>query len=39
MFHAEVRAAKVGPEKDIPHIEAPLIDKYARDLRQLGLLK
>jgi fatty acid CoA ligase FadD9 len=38
MFHAEVRAAKVGPDKDIPHISAELIDKYADDLRQLGLL-
>ena len=38
MFHAEVRAAKVGPDNDIPHISAELIDKYADDLRQLGLL-
>jgi fatty acid CoA ligase FadD9 len=38
VFHAEVRTAKVGPDKDIPHISAQLIDKYAEDLRQLGLL-
>ena len=38
VFHAEVRTAKVGPDKDIPHISAELIDKYADDLRQLGLL-
>jgi fatty acid CoA ligase FadD9 len=38
VFHAEVRTAKVGPDKDIPHISAELIDKYANDLRQLGLL-
>jgi fatty acid CoA ligase FadD9 len=37
-FHAAVRAAKVGTDKDIPHIPAELIDKYADDLRQLGLL-
>jgi fatty acid CoA ligase FadD9 len=37
VFHAEVRTAKVGPDKDIPHISAELIDKYATDLRQLGL--
>jgi fatty acid CoA ligase FadD9 len=39
VFHAEVRTAKVGPDKDIPHISAELIDKYAEDLRQLGLLR
>jgi fatty acid CoA ligase FadD9 len=39
VFHAAVRAAKVGPDKDIPHITAQLIDKYADDLRQLGLLR
>lgn len=38
MFHAEVRAAKVATNKDIPHIPAQLIDKYADGLRQLGLL-
>jgi len=38
-FHSEVRAVKAGPDKDIPHISAELIDKYADDLRQLGLLQ
>jgi fatty acid CoA ligase FadD9 len=37
-FHAEVRAVRAGPGKDIPHISAELIAKYASDLRQLGLL-
>jgi fatty acid CoA ligase FadD9 len=37
-FRAAVCAAKVGPDQDIPHISAELIDKYADDLRQLGLL-
>ena len=39
VFHAAVRAAKVGPEKDIPHITASLIDKYVSDLQRLGLLR
>jgi fatty acid CoA ligase FadD9 len=38
VFHAAVRAAKVGADKDIPHISAPLIDKYVTDLQHLGLL-
>jgi fatty acid CoA ligase FadD9 len=38
VFHAAVRAARVGPEKDIPHISATLINKYVTDLRYLGLL-
>ena len=37
-FHAEVRAVRAGPDKDIPHISAELIAKYANDLRQLSLL-
>lgn len=37
-FHAAVRADNIGPAKDIPHISAELIDKYADDLRQLSLL-
>lgn len=37
-FHAEVLAVRAGPDKDIPHISAELIAKYASDLRQLGLL-
>jgi fatty acid CoA ligase FadD9 len=30
--------AKIGPDKDIPHISAPVIVKYATDLELLGLL-
>jgi fatty acid CoA ligase FadD9 len=37
-FHAEVLAVRAGPDKDIPHISAELIAKYANDLRQLSLL-
>jgi fatty acid CoA ligase FadD9 len=38
VFHAAVRAAKVGADKDIPHIPATLIDKYVSDLQHVGLL-
>jgi fatty acid CoA ligase FadD9 len=38
VFHAAVRRAKVGADKDIPHISATLIDKYVSDLQHLGLL-
>ncbi|MBW0017605.1 MAG: carboxylic acid reductase [Mycobacterium sp.] len=37
-FRAAVQDAKVGPDKDIPHISAPVIVKYVSDLRLLGLL-
>ena len=37
-FRAAVQDAKVGPEKDIPHITAPIIAKYVSDLGVLGLL-
>jgi fatty acid CoA ligase FadD9 len=37
-FRAAVRDSKVGPDKDIPHISAPIINKYVSDLRSLGLL-
>jgi fatty acid CoA ligase FadD9 len=37
-FRAAVQDAKVGPDKDIPHITPPVIAKYVRDLRVLGLL-
>ncbi len=37
-FRAAVQDAKVGPDKDIPHIGAPIIAKYVSDLRLLGLL-
>ncbi len=38
VFHSAVRAAKVGEEKDIPHLSESLINKYVADLEQLGLL-
>jgi fatty acid CoA ligase FadD9 len=37
-FHAAVREAKIGPDKDIPHVTAPIIVKYVTDLQLLGLL-
>jgi fatty acid CoA ligase FadD9 len=39
VFHAAVRAAEVGADKDIPHVTASLIDKYVADLQRLGLLR
>jgi fatty acid CoA ligase FadD9 len=39
VFHAAVREAKVGADKDIPHISAELIGKYVSDLQDLGLIK
>jgi fatty acid CoA ligase FadD9 len=37
-FRAAVQEAKIGPDKDIPHITEPVIVKYATDLELLGLL-
>ncbi|MCW2517185.1 MAG: fadD9 2 [Mycobacterium sp.] len=37
-FRAAVQDAKNGPDKDIPHISAPVIVKYITDLQLLGLL-
>jgi fatty acid CoA ligase FadD9 len=37
-FHTAVQAAKIGADKDIPHLSAALIDKYVTDLQHLGLL-
>jgi fatty acid CoA ligase FadD9 len=37
-FRAAVQDAKIGPDKDIPHISAPIIAKYVSNLRLLGLL-
>lgn len=37
-FRAAVRAAKVGPGEDIPHLSAALVGKYVDDLRRLDLL-
>ncbi len=33
-----LRAAKIGADKDIPHLTSALIDKYVADLRLLGLV-
>ncbi|MFN3007494.1 carboxylic acid reductase [Mycolicibacterium wolinskyi] len=38
VFRAAVQEAKIGPDKDIPHISAPIIVKYITNLQQLGLL-
>jgi fatty acid CoA ligase FadD9 len=37
-FRDAVQAAKIGAARDIPHLTAPLIEKYITDLQQLGLL-
>jgi len=37
-FRAAVQDAKVGPDKDVPHITPQIIAKYISDLRLLGLL-
>jgi fatty acid CoA ligase FadD9 len=37
-FRAAVQDAKVGADKDIPHISPPIIAKYVSDLQLLGLL-
>jgi fatty acid CoA ligase FadD9 len=33
-----VQEAKIGPDKEIPDVTAPLIVKYITDLQLLGLL-
>jgi fatty acid CoA ligase FadD9 len=38
VFHTAVRTAKIGEDKDIPHLSAALIDKYVTDLHHLGLI-
>ncbi|ORX18829.1 carboxylic acid reductase [Mycolicibacterium wolinskyi] len=38
VFRAAVQEAKIGPDKDIPHISAPIIVQYITNLQQLGLL-
>ncbi len=38
VFRAAVQDAKIGPDKDIPHVSAPVIVKYITDLQLLGLL-
>ena len=37
-FRSAVQDAKIGPDKDIPHISAPIIVKYITNLQLLGLL-
>jgi fatty acid CoA ligase FadD9 len=37
-FRAAVQDAKIGHDKDIPHISAPIVVKYVTDLQLLGLL-
>ena len=37
-FRAAVQEAKIGPDKDIPHITPPIIVKYITNLQLLGLL-
>jgi fatty acid CoA ligase FadD9 len=37
-FRAAVQDNKIGPDKDIPHVSAPVIVKYITDLKLLGLL-
>jgi fatty acid CoA ligase FadD9 len=37
-FRTAVQDAKIGPDKDIPHISAPIIAKYVSDMQLLGLL-
>ena len=37
-FRSAVQDAKIGPDKDIPHISAPIIVKYTTDLQLLELL-
>ena len=38
VFRAAVQEAKIGPDKDIPHVSPAVIVKYITDLQQLGLL-
>ncbi|CAM2753382.1 oxidoreductase [Mycobacterium intermedium] len=38
VFRAAVQDAKIGPDKDIPHLSAAFIDKYVADLQSLGLV-
>ena len=37
-FAPRFRQAKIGADKDIPHLPAALIDKYVTDPQHLGLL-
>jgi fatty acid CoA ligase FadD9 len=37
-FRSAVQDAKIGPDKDIPHVSASIIVKYITNLQLLGLL-
>jgi fatty acid CoA ligase FadD9 len=37
-FRAAVQEAKIGSDKDIPHVSAPIIVTYVTNLQLLGLL-
>ena len=37
-FRADVQAAEIGPDGDIPHLSAALIAKYIADLKRVRLL-
>ena len=37
-FRSAVQDAKIGPDKDIPHVTPAVIVKYVTDLQLLGLL-
>ncbi|MCV7278697.1 carboxylic acid reductase [Mycolicibacterium flavescens] len=37
-FRTAVQDAKIGPDKDIPHVTREVIVKYVTDLQRLGLL-
>ena len=37
-FRSAVQDAKIGPDKDIPHVTPQVIVKYITDLQLLGLL-
>ena len=38
VFRTAVQDAKIGPEKDIPHITPDVIVKYITDLQLLGMV-
>ncbi len=37
-FRAAVQEAKIGPDKDIPHMTPQMLVKYVSDLKLLGML-
>ncbi|WP_327117734.1 thioester reductase domain-containing protein [Nocardia sp. NBC_01730] len=37
-FRSSVQEAKIGPDKDIPHVSPPILVKYITNLQLLGLL-